>query len=750
VNRRGAALEVSELLMAADRIPRMDGKMFFYRKSLECMVKTMHYEMHSVFPSEKNEWKFWKIMRNIESELDASVRTTIWSLHNFINKSELIHWTPENSSSIDPTTEYYSTIGDEIRGLFHLAFEFELEREGSKRYSNEMFSETVNRVVRSELTDRNISEESKPEDLSSEDAEDIDEILTVANIAEENGVAFGAWESFDLGNAALVRGSTEAAERSFKESLRLFQEEGDKEGILASYNCMAALALRSGDLDEARHYWRKIHDITDKNEIEVDKAAPPTFSSLNGLGSVSYHRGKFQMAESLFSQALEVAINLDDAFLESIALTNLGATNSRLGMLDLGYDMYLESLGKLKKNMIRLSETYDERDLCLHESEILRGLAFREEAKGNISKAASLHTESMDLQRKFGDRYREAGSLVNLGNLASNNGRYVEAQELMGNALQIMKDVGAQGKVAGILMNLGNIAQHQSEFDNAESFYRQARRASRGIATPSLLDKIHSNLGDIARIRGDLDEAMLLYKKSFDITNSIEGYEGERSRAFALGRMGVIYRLKKNLEEAHKCYTESMQIRKSIGDMKGISASMGSLGLVEQELGNLDEAEKLFSQALIIDRDTGFRKGEGSMLSCLSKLEISRGDYDKAMMLSSEALSIRREIGFLQGQATSLHTLGEINWYLGNWEETEKLYRESLEISRKIGYSLGESELLDDLGRLLLDNGDYHESENLLRKCVRIKIEIGVPLNEWLTDRGFTDPDADWTFPPAS
>ena len=138
------------------------------------------------------------------------------------------------------------------------------------------------------------------------------------------------------------------------------------------------------------------------------------------------------------------------------------------------------------------------------------------------------------------------------------------------------------------------------------------------------------------------------------------------------------------------------------------------------------------------------------MLSCLSKLEISRGDYDKAMMHSSEALSIRREIGNLQGQATSLHTLGEINWHLENWEETEKLYRESLEISREIGYSLGESELLDDLGRLLLDNGNYHESENLLRKCIRIKIDIGVPLNEWLTERGFTDPDADWTFPPAS
>ena len=388
-----------------------------------------------------------KIMKNIETGLDASVRTKIWSLHNFINESKQIHWTPENSSA-NTIMEDYSIIGDEIGEIFHSALGLELERKYFDEYSNALFSETVNKVVKGELSNRNISEESNPEELSPEDAEEIDEIIAVAKIAEENGVEFGAWENFDLGNAALVRGSTEEAERSFNEGLRIFQEEGDKEGIIASHNCLAALAIRTGDLDEARYNWNKISNLSKEDGFEVDKGVHQNFSTINGLGSVSYHRGKLRSAESMFSKALEVAINLDDPFLESIALLNLGSTNLNLGRPDTAREMKLQSLEKLKENMTELGETYDENSLKLHESDVLRGLAQAEETYGNVSKAASLHEESLGLQREFGDRYREAGSLTNLGNLAVRNGRYTEAQELMESALEIMEDVGP-GKDCG-------------------------------------------------------------------------------------------------------------------------------------------------------------------------------------------------------------------------------------------------------------------------------------------------------------
>ena len=754
VDREQACLEVSDLLMAADNIPRIDGKLFFCRKSMECIVKTIHYEIFSTFPSEKNEWKFWKIVNKIEGDIERSARTKIWDLHNSINECKQIHWTPEELSLRGQAFEQYSIIREDIPELFFTLFETRLAQKYSRPKIEKRFADTIRRVVSKELSDKGISEDSRVEDLTSEDEEEIDEILSVAEIAEEKGVSFGAWGHFDLGNAALLRGASEVAERHFNEGLRIFNDEEDTEGILASYNCLSALAFRRGDLDEARRYWKIISNYPVGSEMEEGQISTfhspgeSSFSVLNGLGSIAHQRGKSQSAESLFSEAIKTAIELNDEFAESLAIANLAVTVRSLGRLDEARELHRRSLEKIKALEIDLGDNYGDQEKLL-ESDILRGMAMVEEDLGNISRAESLIREALDIQRRVGDRYREAGSLVNLGNLASRGGRYTEAERLQLDALQITKEVGAKGMEAGILMNLGNLERHRSEFDSAESYYRQARRISRGIATPRLLEKIHSNLGDIAQIRGDFDEAMMLYRKALEIGNALDEAEASELKAWCLGKIGTIHRLKEEYDEAEKCYIESLEIRRSIGKLSEISSSLGSLGIISEKRGDLDAAEPLFKEALIIDRDMGNRKGESSMLSCLSKLEISRGDYDKAMMHSSEALSIRRDIGNLQGQATSLHTLGAINWHLDNWEETEKLYRESLEISRKIGYSLGEFEVLRDLGwNLLYDKGDYQESENMLRKCVRIRIEMGVPLGDWFVDRGFIDPDADWTFPP--
>ena len=754
VDREEACLEVSDLLMAADNIPRIDGKLFFCRKSMECIVKTLHYEIFSTFPSEKNEWKFWKIVNKIEGDIEYSARTKIWDLHNSINECKQIHWTPEESFLRDQAFEQYLIIREDIPELFFTLFETRLAQKYSRPESEKRFADTIRRVVSKELSDKEISEDSRVEDLTSEDEEEIDEILSVAEIAEEKGVSFGAWGHFDLGNAALLRGASEVAEVHFNEGLRIFIDEEDTEGILASYNCLSALAVRRGDLDEARRYWKIISNYPVDNEMEEGQLSTfhspgdSSFSVLNGLGSIAHHRGKSQSAESLFSEAIKTAIELNDEFAESLAINNLAVTVRSLGRLDEAGELHKRSLEKIKALEVVLGDDYGEQEKLL-ESDILRGMALVEKDLGNISMAESLIGEALDIQRRVGDRYREAGSLVNLGNLASSGGRYTEAESFHIDALQIAKEVGAKGVEAGILMNLGNLKHHLSEFVSAESYYRQARQISRGIATPGLLERIHLNLGDIARFRGDFDEAMMLYRKALEISNALDEEAASESKAWYLGKIGTIHRLKQEYDEAEKCYIESLEIRKSIGKLSDISSSLGSLGIIAEERGDLDAAESLFNEALEIDRNLGDRKGESSMLACLSKVELKREDYSKAEIYCLEALSIRKDIGNLKGQATALHTLGAIYWYLGNREETEKLYRESLEIYSNIGYSLGEFEVLRDLGwNLLYDEGDYHESEIILRKCVRICIEIGVPLGDWFVDRGFIDPDADWTFPP--
>ena len=104
---------------------------------------------------------------------------------------------------------------------------------------------------------------------------------------------------------------------------------------------------------------------------------------------------------------------------------------------------------------------------------------------------------------------------------------------------------------------------------------------------------------------------------------------------------------------------------------------------------------------------------------------------------------------FRWGEAQSLGNLGNIAHERGDYDEAERLHRESLSISLEIGDRPFEALSLGNLGLIAHERGDLEEAERLYRESVRIKNELGVPLGDWYIENGYTDPDAEWEFPPA-
>ena len=99
-------------------------------------------------------------------------------------------------------------------------------------------------------------------------------------------------------------------------------------------------------------------------------------------------------------------------------------------------------------------------------------------------------------------------------------------------------------------------------------------------------------------------------------------------------------------------------------------------------------------------------------------------------------------------EAASLENLGNIAGTRGDWGEAERLHKQSLAIKREIGHRQGEAASLHNLGIIARNRGDWDEAERLYRESVRIKNEIGLPLSDWFVENGYTDPDADWDYPP--
>ena len=201
---------------------------------------------------------------------------------------------------------------------------------------------------------------------------------------------------------------------------------------------------------------------------------------------------------------------------------------------------------------------------------------------------------------------------------------------------------------------------------------------------------------------GELDDAQVL----------LESVEDER---VGLGpwdcmRLGGRANLHGRTFQAEGYYREALRLFLESGDRQGEGASLGSLGNIARKRGELAEAERLYEESLAIDREVGNRGGEAASLNNLGLIARKRGDLKEAERLYGESLAIQREIGDRQGEATSLGNLGNIAGTRGELAEAERLYRDS----------------------------------------VRIMNEIGIPLDDWYTENGYTDPDAEWDFPPGN
>jgi hypothetical protein len=73
-------------------------------------------------------------------------------------------------------------------------------------------------------------------------------------------------------------------------------------------------------------------------------------------------------------------------------------------------------------------------------------------------------------------------------------------------------------------------------------------------------------------------------------------------------------------------HSESLAIRRELGDRKGISASLNNLGNLAREQADFPSARALFEESLEIDRSLGDLRGVGISLSNLGGVAEDQGD----------------------------------------------------------------------------------------------------------------------------
>jgi tetratricopeptide (TPR) repeat protein len=108
------------------------------------------------------------------------------------------------------------------------------------------------------------------------------------------------------------------------------------------------------------------------------------------------------------------------------------------------------------------------------------------------------------------------------------------------------------------------------------------------------------------------------------------------------------------------------------------------MGNVAKELGEYIQARELYLKSLDIKREIGDRKGIANSLGNLGNIALALGQHDEATKYHQEALILCEEIGFGWGMVSALVGLGNDSRELGETQKSREYLYEALDIATDI------------------------------------------------------------------
>ncbi len=151
---------------------------------------------------------------------------------------------------------------------------------------------------------------------------------------------------------------------------------------------------------------------------------------------------------------------------------------------------------------------------------------------------------------------------------------------------------------------------------------------------------IYNLIGLSLTTLGDLDVAENNFKKILDLT------EEPRPIGVAYGNLGIVYRIRGDLDKALKYYEKALKIDQELGRKEGLASAYVNIGVVYKIKGDLDKALKYYEKALKIEHELGRKEGLANAYGNIGLIYSVKGDLTKAIDYFEKSLSLAFDGGY--------------------------------------------------------------------------------------------------------
>ena len=299
----------------------------------------------------------------------------------------------------------------------------------------------------------------------------------------------------------------------------------------------------------AHHYWRSDNEAKKVEFLgRAGEAAQATYANaaaidyyerlvpllpdaqrgavLLKLGKVLELVGDWSRGEAVASEALALAIALEDGGAQGWAKTSLGEIARKQGQFD-------EATARLDAAADLFTAVGD--DAGLGKVWHLAGTVAAQ--RGDLVLARRRYEESLAIRERLGDGAGMGSLYSNLAIVAEYGGDLPETRRMGMRALEIRTEIGDRWGIGVSQSNLGAIAVAEGNLEEARSRIEEALRLLREVGDTWMVANAQNNLGNATRDLGDLDAARASYAESL---RSFGTYDDRWALAILLEDIGLL------------------------------------------------------------------------------------------------------------------------------------------------------------------------------------------------------------------
>lgn len=211
--------------------------------------------------------------------------------------------------------------------------------------------------------------------------------------------------------------------------------------------------------------------------------------------------------------------------------------------------------------------------------------------------------------------------------------------------------------------------------------------------------------GDAQRAVDDhLVRALVLHKRSRDVYGEAE----------TVNALGIGYARLGQTADAIEQYRKAVDLRRAVGNRRGVATSLRNLANVLALTGQFDEAASYLEQARALHAELGDQEGLAATENELGLLTEERGDYRDALEAYRRALQIWQRAGDAHGSAQALNNIGFAHYQLGAYNDAQVYWQQAAEAYDGLGSLTGEIRTEQNLGLLATARGQWDDARRRL------------------------------------